>query len=397
MYIDYVSKVSSQFVVRRGESVGEVAREFLACRNIRQISDPLPTHCNPDSIANPKGFPNDGKTTADIYTPFSFAATRILAQPFILVGVDFISAARLTGMVWLAIAAVALFFALRRLRIPVVFSASFASLLVGSSAAFWSNTYVSTDATAMTAGAVAFYLAVRAWTDPRWMWLFGAAAVVSTVVKLQNLLPFAALALFFLLERIREYRVRPDGGWVKSVLMHRTVLIGIGSLVMSAAGEVAWLSVRSALAVGDAGSLFVPAPFSLAAFTEELFRFLPGMAEGALDPAQTGPGAIVPVGVLSLLVVGGVVGLWASSPGLSSSSNLAASVLAVAIFSAPMLAAVSAVMTGQYIALVPRYGLSLLPLTIACAAALFAPRRAMQVPTAIVALGCFALVLTIPH
>lgn len=395
MYIDYVTKVSSQGVVRTGEGVGEFAREYLACHNVRNVGGWPTTHCTPKTIADPNSFPNRGITSADIYTPAYFAVTRVLAEPFVLAGVDLVSAARLTGMVWLAIAAVALFFALRRLRVPIVFSASLSLLMVGSSAAFWSNTFISTDAPAMTAGAVALLLALRARDGVGSIWWFAGATVVAALLKLQIILPFAALALFFMLERVRVVRGGPRP--VASFLKDRLVLVSVGGLVAAVGAQAIWMVVRSRIAVGDAGALVASASFTPSALAQELFRFLPGMAEGALEPSSTGSAAIIPVGVLMLLVSGGVIGLWGASRGLSTGSNLAVSTLAVAVVSAPVLAVVSAVLTGTYIALVPRYGLSLLPLALACAGLLFAPRRALQIPGAVVAVLCYILVLYIPQ
>jgi len=395
MYIDYVAKVSSQGVVRTGEGVGEFAREYLACHNARNVGGWPESHCTPEAIADPNSFPNRGTTSADIYTPAYFAVTRVLAQPFLLAGVDFVSAARLTGMFWLALAAVALFFALRRLRIPIMLSVSLSLMMVGSSAAFWSNTFISTDAPAMAAGAVALLLALRTDQHRRAVWWLAAAAVVAAVLKLQLLLPFAAVAVFFLLQRFSAVRHRPRA--VRAVLTDRLVLITVGGVLAAVVAQALWMVVRSSIAVGDAGALVASASFTPAALAQELFRFLPGLAVGALDPASTGGGAIIPVGVLTLLVSGGVIGLWGSSSGFTRESNLAVSTLLVATVSAPVLAVVSAILTGQYIALVPRYGLSLLPIALACAGLLFAERRALRIPGAIVAVICYCSVLTIPQ
>ncbi|MGK9148853.1 hypothetical protein KXS11_14585 [Plantibacter flavus] len=394
MYIDYVAKVSSQGVVRTGEGVSEFAREYLACHNVRNVGGWPATHCTPKTIADPNSFPNRGITSADIYTPAYFAVTRVLAEPFILAGADLVSAARLTGMVWLALAAVVLFFALRRLRVPIVFSGSLSLMMVGSSAAFWSNTFISTDAPAMAAGAVALMLGLRARDGRGSIWWFAAATVLAAVLKLQIILPFAAIALFFILERVREVRGRPRP--FAAFFRDRLVLVSFGGLVAAVCAQAAWMVIRSAIAVGDAGALVASAAFTPSALAQELFRFLPGMAEGALGPLSTGAAAIIPVGVLMLLVSGGVIGLWGASKGLSTESNIAVSTLIVAVVSAPVLAVVSAVLTGQYIALVPRYGLSLLPLALACAGMLFTPRRALRIPGAVVAVLCYVLVLCIP-
>lgn len=395
MYIDYVAKVSSQGVVRTGEGVSEFARAYLACHNVRNVGGWPETHCNPQSIADPNGFPNRGITSADIYTPAYFAITRVLAQPFVMAGVDLVSAARLTGMFWLALAAVALFFALRRLLIPMMLSASLSLLMVGSSAAFWSNTFISTDAPAMAAGAVALLLALRASEHRSAVWWLAGVTVVAALLKLQLLLPFAAVAVFFMLQRLSAVRGRPRP--LATFFKDRLVLITVGGVLAAVVAQLAWMVVRSAIAVGDAGALVASASFTPSALADELFRFIPALAEGALDPASTGGGAIIPVGVLTLLVSGGLIGLWGSSRGLSTESNLAASTILVATVSAPVLAVVSAVLTGQYIALVPRYGLSLLPFALACAGLLFAERRALRIPFLVVAVFCYCLVLTIPQ
>ena len=92
----------------------------------------------------------------------AFGATRVLAQPLIWAGVDFVSAGRLVGGFWLALGAVFLYLAMRRASVPIPIAVGFNLVMVGSLAAYWGNTYISTDATALASGGLAALLTMQA-------------------------------------------------------------------------------------------------------------------------------------------------------------------------------------------------------------------------------------------
>ena len=162
VYIDYLAKVPSQGIVRGGEHTGDYARESLACRGVRLIGQYLASLCRTADSSPDSAFPTAGTNSADIYTPIYFAVTWVLAQPFQWLGVhDLTDAGRLTGWIWLAAAAVLLYLSLRRLKVGPLLSFGLGMLMVGSLPAMWSNTYVSTDAPALLAGAAMLWGILR--------------------------------------------------------------------------------------------------------------------------------------------------------------------------------------------------------------------------------------------
>jgi hypothetical protein len=106
----------------------------------------------------------------------------------------------------------------------------------------------------------------------------------------------------------------------------------------------------------------------------ELFKFMPNLALGAADPSSLGPVGVVLAGVGALLTIGGVIGLIGASAKGSFASSLSISTLTTATLAAPALAIASYFMAGEYVDLVARYGMALLPIALACGALLFQAR-----------------------
>ncbi len=138
-YVGYYAQVADHGIVRRGEVMPLLARKYMVCHGVRLIPEMPP---NPEGCRKPNsvGYPLAGGTTADLYTPLYFATTRVLAQPLIWAGVDFVSAGRAVGGFWLSLGAVFLYLALRRARVPIPVAVGLGLVLVGSLAAFWGTT-----------------------------------------------------------------------------------------------------------------------------------------------------------------------------------------------------------------------------------------------------------------
>ncbi len=156
-YVGYYAVVADRGIVRRGEPMPVYARQYMSCHGVRNIPE-MPVNQQGCSKPNSVGYPIEGGTTADLYTPLYFGATRLLAQPLLWMGVDFVSAGRAVGGFWLALGAVFLYLALRRRRVPPTVATGLGLVLIGSISAYWGNTYISTDATALTAGGLAALL-----------------------------------------------------------------------------------------------------------------------------------------------------------------------------------------------------------------------------------------------
>jgi hypothetical protein len=375
VYIDYLAKVPTQFVVHRGEDTGQYARLYLSCHGVRAIGLYPESMCTDWQPSDVDRMPQAGKTTADIYTPFYFAATWLMAQPLHLVGVeDLTTAGRLTGWTWLAAAAVLLYLSLRRLRVHTVVAGGLGLLLVGSLPAYWSNTYVSTDATALLAGSVMLFgitMLLRPEAGRRARWLFILFALLVTLAKLQNLMAVAVAALVLAViaggEALRNERGQRLRGFVQDRRLHTAVL----AVVVALAGQVVWLLIRSAIAVESGAYEGAPSPLTTTALAGEIFKFFPGVAAGALDPAMIGFAARVASTLMTWVIAAGVLGLLAVARRGSVNEAVALSSFAVALLAGPLLAIATTAMSGYYFDLPVRYGMSILPFFLACAGVLF--------------------------
>jgi hypothetical protein len=375
VYIDYLAKVPHQIIVRQGEKTGDYAREYLTCHGVRAIGQYPALMCQTDGASDVARLPNAGYTTADLYTPFYFAATWLLAYPMKFFGVtDLTEAGRFAGAAWLAAAAVLLYLALRRLKVGEVVSASTSVVMVGSLAAYWSNTYVSTDATALLSGALALYLGIRLLEGGRHAaWLLTAAAVIMTWFKLQNLIAFVAVAFFLIIYRLfnpHSERPRTLLGRLGSLASDRRVRWAATAVVAGFLAEALWVVARAKLALGPSPDQGVGAPLTLTALLSETFKFFPQAVTGALDPSALGTWAVIAATVSAWLVVGGVIGAGVAHKPSSVTAALAYSSFITALLAGPFLAVATRLTASYYFVLPARYGASLIPIFLTCFALL---------------------------
>jgi hypothetical protein len=381
-YVGYYAKVADDGIVRRGEDMPLFARKYMVCNGVRLIPEMPP---NPEGCRKPNsvGYPLAGGTTADLYTPLYFATTRALAQPLIWAGVDFVSAGRAVGGFWLSLGAVFLYLAMRRARVPVTVAVGLGLVLVGSLAAYWGTTYISTDATALAAGGLAAWLTMRALDGVRGsLLLLPAAAVVATLFKLQNLIGFGVAGLVLLLAAalgLNHGDVRRGdgaGGRLRSFATDRRTLCALAVVVLPVLAQAGWLAVRSALSVGEQPSFGFGAPLMWRNLVVEFGNFLPNLGGGATSPYATGPFSLPVHAIVTALAIGGATGL-ALSKGVAVQHRLVGlSTVLVAVLAAPALAVVVGIVENNYVPLPSRYASSLLPWALLSAGLLIDTRRA---------------------
>lgn len=400
VYIDYVAKVPTEGVVRGGELTGGYARETLACRGVRLIGLYPRELCETAATAPDSAFPTGGTNSADIYTPLYFAVTWVLAQPLRWFGVDLTDAARLTGWVWLAAAVVLLYASLRRLRAGPWLAFGLGMLLAGSLPAFWSNTYVSTDATALTAGAAMLYGVLRLERGSRFgVLVLAALATLATLAKLQNYGAVAVAVVYLLLRAgwaASRSSERGVGAWLTRWARDSRFRAAVVVAAVPVLFEVVWMLIRSAIRVGDSVDQGTSTHFGLTALVEEAFKFFAGPANGAVDGAVLGPIGLILATVLSWVIVSGVLGTAVVERRGSRGESLAVASFGIAVLIGPALAVVTIVSAGYYFALPARYGIPLIPFYLACAGMLY--RRKPWVGNALAAVGvvCFGLSFLLP-
>ena len=401
VYIDYLAKVPTNGIVREGEETGSYARQYLSCHGVRTIGYYPEEMCSNPQASQEARLPNGGYTSADLYTPLYFGATWVMAQPLEFLGVDDLTTAgRYTGWTWLAGAGIFLYVALRRLKVPAPVGAGVALLMVGSLPAYWSNTYISTDASALFAGALMFFAATGLINPTRRrIILFIIFAVVVALLKLQNLMAVGAAALFVLIYTA-SVAARSLGRWqgrLGRFLRDRRTLTAIAALVAAVLAQGIWVVTRSILAVGEFPDQGVSAPFGKMAFLREMLSFFPGVSIGALDPKSFGIWAVLAYSLLAWVIVAGVLGLLASSRRGSVSEALGIASFVVALVAAPALAIANIAVSGYYFVLPARYGMSLIPFFLACAALLFGRKAWIGYLIPVLGVISYAAVLAIPE
>jgi hypothetical protein len=375
-YVGYYATVADHGVTRRGEPMPLYARRYMVCHGVRNIPE-MPV--NPAACRQPNsvGYPIGGGTTADLYTPLYFASTRLLAEPMVLAGVDLVTAGRVAGGFWLSLGAVFLYLALRRARTPIPVALGLGLVVVGSVPAYWSTTYISTDATALASGAIAAWLTMRALDGVRGsLVLLPVAAAVATLFKLQNLIGFAVGALVLVLAAmLGAARARGLGARFRSVVRDRRVWSAAAVVVASVVAQGCWLTLRSSLAVGPQPQFGFAVPLQGSHLVAELGNFLPTLGGGALAPYATGPVSLPVYTVTMALAVGGAVGLALSKGVVAGQRIVGVSTVVVAVLAAPALAIAVGLVEHNYVPLPSRYATSVLPWALLSAGLLFDARR----------------------
>ncbi|WP_167051067.1 glycosyltransferase family 39 protein [Salinibacterium sp. ZJ77] len=394
VYIDYLARVPTDGVVARGETEA-FAREYVSCHGVRSYEHLAPSACaSRVDVDDDNAFPYSGLTSADIYSPAYFWVTWAIAQPLTWLGADLVFAGRMAGAVWLGLAGCLLFAAVRRLvgSRAVAFGASL--LVLGSAPAYWAHTYISTDATAILAGSALLYAAVRWEQSGKGAVLLVLIAGFAGLAKVQNLAAVGAIALFVALGAWTSLRPAAEVA-PRSVRSRLALAASVLSAGLVAQGL--WVVFRALFLTGPPADQGVEEPLTLGSLVRETFTFLPGVA-GGYDPqwSASTPATVV-VGTLSLLIVAGVIGtIFIAAPG-SRESRLGVAVLVASLVCAPLLAIVTTVVAGYYFELPSRYGLSLLPLMVACSAVLMTRRRLGPGAFAAIGTATWAVSLGLPN
>ncbi|UAJ80564.1 hypothetical protein IT072_05945 [Leifsonia sp. ZF2019] len=389
VYIDYLAKIPTQGIVRGGEETGEVARQALACRGV--LNYVVTTdRCDGHDFGSDAKYPYAGGTGADIYSPVYFAVTWTLAQPLIGLGVDFVDAGRLVGAFWLALGAVGVWALLRALRVDGLSALGLGLLVVATPVAYWSNTYISTDAPSVAAGAWLGVAGVAVWERRRAAYvLLPVAAAIATLLKVQNIAAVGAVSLALMLGALTrpagEGEARPTLG---RVLRDRRLLVAVLTVAVAVVAQAAWLVIRArAQLPGERPSVDTAQPLSVHAIVAESLRFITNIG---VPGFQTSIVTAAVVGVLGLLSVAAVIGLIVDQRFRSGRGLVAAvSVLVVSLLLGPLLAVFTRVSMGYYTPLSERYGIVLLPLFLALIGLFLAHLRRV-VPWVVVGAGALA-------
>lgn len=384
VYSDYLNKLPDQLFIPRGQPIGSQALGEMACTGVREYG-PMGPPCGSDYKANLDKFPQHGISSADGYTPLYFVITWVAAKAIqVVTRVPLLEAARFTGGFWLAGGILLFYWLLRLLRVRPIIGLGLGLAVIASPFAWWTYTFVSTDAPVFAFGAFLLVAAIK-YTRAEWSgWWLPLAAVVATLFKITNILAVALVAVFLLLEfifrRTRERRAGRRFMW-KGAIAGRgddgLLIVAVVTMVAGVLAEAGWLVVRAAIAVGPAANQGVTGAMHLKDFGAQFINFLPDTITSNVH--ITGRDALgLPiqpfiVEPLSWLCVAGVVASVLLYTWRRANSPLVYAIAVSSVFFAPMLAVALSVQ-GTYFPIPPRYGAALLPGFLVAAALLIRTR-----------------------
>jgi hypothetical protein len=179
-HIDYLDRVEHLEIPRFGDKLGQLAMREAACRGI-DWPGPLPP-CS-SSTFDPTDFSAKGYQYQAHQPPLYYAITAPVAKLIeSLFGTDWLTSARLVGVLWLTTALAALWLAMTEAGAPPVIRASVCLLLAASPSTVLLTSIVTNDAPTLLVGSLLALLCVRA---TKW-----------SVLSASRVLGCAALGLF---------------------------------------------------------------------------------------------------------------------------------------------------------------------------------------------------------
>lgn len=363
VYADYLYKMPEQGIVFEGEYAGDEALEILACEGTSPFG-PYDAPCQ-EHYVDKSAFPNNGLTTASPYTPIYFALTRIVGDAIhIVTGLDQLTSWRLTGSLWLAASMFVLYLLMRQWKVRDHAIAALGLAFIASPFAWWTYTYVSTDAPSFLVGGLLLYLAVAYQRGQRSGWWLVAVSTLAVLIKVTNILALGLVGLYLVIQLIREARRTEWSGLSTRRPEHPNryslALLGIPvvSVTVAAAAEFGWLRLVSAWAVSDRrADQGVNTSLTGGELLSQFTNFLPN----AITYSPIGsylPGFVY--APLNWITVAAVVGAFWTIRARERSWSVVLPVTIAAAISAPLLAVTLQLVNGSYFQLPSRYGAPIL-------------------------------------
>lgn len=369
MYYDALYKFEDHGMVRQGEDVEPESVERIGCTGVFYQGQFGP-ECPPkDRDVKRLPTPFEGKTTADAYTPLYIASAYYGSKIFQALGADdLLLSARLTSPLWLGAGILMLYVMLRSFGIRKWLAVGLGLCFVGSPIAWWSGTFLTTDAPGLFFGALILWLARRLVLGRSSGWWLVLAATLAVLVKVTHVLEIGAAVLY--IAATFFFRLTPDqrrsllrpSEW-KSLPRIRWLGYCVAAVAIPVAAQLAWLQVRAANAVGPVPDV-IAAKFGFGEFVLQTMNFLSSTFDWNVSPGPIypmPPYLSAPLMWMVLLSVVGSVVLF-RTPQTAQLKALRVSTVWAGVLAAPMLAAALFITQGYYFSIPGRYALTLTPL-----------------------------------
>jgi hypothetical protein len=364
VYIDYVVKFPEQIVVRTGEKTGPESREYISCFGVANYGKFNEQACDTGVFSDDSQFPYGGITSADIYTPLYFAVTWAFAETVgIFLDIDFLSAARLSGFIWLGAAMIFLYLALLRLNMAPLISFTAALALIGPPATWWTNTFVSTDAPALLAGSLSFWGLITFLQRGKGVWLPVFIGIFTTLLKFQNIIATVFVGLVILFSSmIVDMRIKKS--YTQEISRKKAIFSSTAIILSSVFAQLLWFVSMKVMAIGEAPDQGVTGGFSFDTLSLESINFLSGFAFAPGTLPNTASILTVISTLFTWLIVGGIVAGTISGKRKNLTRHLSFIFIFVSTTSAVILSLLLYFVADIFISLPARYGYSLFPIAV---------------------------------
>lgn len=386
VYLDYAYKVWDQGIVHEGEEFGDDVAQVVACENVIPFGD-LGQECGADDVHLP-GMPNQGITTGAAYTPVYFWSVRLIGDPIhVITGLSDVTSWRLSGLAWLIGTILVLVPLLRRAGVTPMATLTLGLLFIASPYAWWTYTYLSTDASIVLFGAAMLLVAMNAVRGRGSLWWLLPLAILAPIFKITNLLVLGLVLLYLGIDAVARWRQRRAGsaqsGEAARPLLTRWLPIGVATVV-AVVVQITWMRLVPLFAVTDVA---VDQGVSTRLTGSELLRL---MLSGIAGPITHNPFAgfsssPLPAQImtpLSWLFIAAVVGAvmvfrWDAERGPIVWATAIAALTAL-----PALGIVMSVLVNSYFDLPARYGAGLIPAVLLVAGLMLRNRAAIIIAIA---------------
>ncbi len=200
-HADWAYQVAHFRIPAKGDAIAPEIRDIWACMGQERYRLPA---CGPSAPAG--YFPYKGENYNYSHPPLYYAMVgfpaRIVAD---VTPLNFVEAARLSGIGWLASGMFMLFVALRRWRVDPAVSMVAPLLLISFPRVLHASTTINPDAVSTLAGALALWFAARLFLEKSEDWVLPAVLTgLVGLTKYITTIPFIALAVLVIARALRD-------------------------------------------------------------------------------------------------------------------------------------------------------------------------------------------------
>lgn len=355
---DYLVKVPVSGMVHIGEQIGNEALFRMSC--FGDAFGPAGEICRGPNwtYTEYSSYPLQGITSAAGYTPVYFWITYPTAKFFeMLFQLEFITAARATGIIWLSFGFIFLSKIFKLFKINQVLllgiGLGFLTLPVSNSA----FTYISADSTVFTFGTLLIYLVLRFLLNKDNGVFIIPVAFLGYVIK--GTLLFTELFCALLIIAVTIFSAKFPNKFQKT----RKIWLNVtytGFLIISGyLFDKVWGLIITLGAVGNSPEQGMDTPLALRSIITGALSFIPDFPDR--NSMLVTDYVYIPI---SLLLVAGIFAWFFTQTEISTISILSGVTLISCVLLVPTIVVFYSVMHGYVVPVPPRYGIGLISLTL---------------------------------